>query len=251
MDYKVTLAKTYDKSTAAFPYYCQPKFDGVRFYMTKVDDEVVIFSRNGNVIHNMQHITRNQSVINLFNQFDNLVLDGELYSKSHTFSKICSIVKSHDCDKSAIQAYVFDCEYDGCPKYIERNKLISSLGSDCPIVWVINETRKIQRHSQVLTLLDDYTNAGYEGIILRKDVKYIHGRTTNLLKLKKFKDAEFKVIGKNAKNSIKCVTNDGQIFSVTCYEDVAIGSIVTVKYQEMTERNVPRFGSLVTIRDYE
>ena len=54
------------------------------------------------------------------------------------------------------------------------------------------------------SLQEDVEKYGWEGLILRHDVSYEGKRTKNLLKVKKFFDAEYKVIG---------IENDTMTFS--------------------------------------
>lgn len=101
------------------------------------------------------------------------------------------------------------------------------------------------------------SKGGWEGFMLRKDVPYKSGRTKDLLKVKKFKDAEYKVVGyeggmmKYGTETIPVVTNiliehKGNVVSVGSgiskeqridwYEDPSriVGKTVTIQYFEET-----------------
>lgn len=98
---------------------------------------------------------------------------------------------------------------------------------------------------------------GWEGFMLRKDAPYKSGRTKDLLKVKKFKDAEYKVVGyesgmmKYGTTEIPVVTNiliehKGNVVSVgsgiskeqriAWYNEPAniVGKTVTIQYFEET-----------------
>ena len=120
------------------------------------------------------------------------------------------------------------------------------------------------------------TSEGYEGIMLKKDVPYFFGRSFNMLKYKKFKDAEYKIVDfEEGKGNLKgiaaaviCETDNGEQFKagVTGTQDYArnlyenrneyVGKLATIKYQELTpvkdgKGGVPRFGKMICVRDYE
>lgn len=120
------------------------------------------------------------------------------------------------------------------------------------------------------------TSKGYEGIMLKKDVPYFFGRSFDMLKYKKFKDAEYKIVDfEEGKGNLKgiaaaviCETDNGEQFKagVTGTQDYArnlyenrnehIGKLATIKYQELTpmkdgKGGVPRFGKMMSVRDYE
>lgn len=120
------------------------------------------------------------------------------------------------------------------------------------------------------------TSKGYEGIMLKKDVPYFFGRSFDMLKYKKFKDAEYKIVDfEEGKGNLKgiaaaviCETDNGEQFKagVTGTQDYGrnlyenrnehIGKLATIKYQELTplkdgKGGVPRFGKMMSIRDYE
>jgi DNA ligase-1 len=93
--------------------------------------------------------------------------------------------------------------------------------------------------------------------------QYEVGRSSTLLKLKRFHDAEGRVVehlpgkGRHAGRLGAVVVElpDGKTFSVgTGFSDAqrrnppAIGSTITYRFQELTDRGVPRFPSFVRLR---
>lgn len=105
---------------------------------------------------------------------------------------------------------------------------------------------------------------GGEGLMLREPKsKYEAGRSTTLLKVKSFLDAEAEVIGhepgagrhKGRLGALAVKLPNGTRFSVgTGLSDQervnppAVGSIITFRYQELSEGGVPRFPSYVGVR---
>jgi DNA ligase-1 len=105
---------------------------------------------------------------------------------------------------------------------------------------------------------------GGEGLMLRKPgSRYEVGRSFSLLKVKTFHDAEARVIEhlpgegkhKGRLGALSAELGDGTKFSVgTGFSDAQrenpppVGSIITFRYQELSDRGVPRFPSFVRLR---
>lgn len=106
---------------------------------------------------------------------------------------------------------------------------------------------------------------GGEGLMLRQPgSRYVAGRSTSLLKVKSFLDAEARVTGHLAGagrhvgrlGALAVELPNGIQFSVgTGFSDAerkdppAIGSIITFRYQELSTDGVPRFPTYVGIRE--
>jgi DNA ligase-1 len=104
---------------------------------------------------------------------------------------------------------------------------------------------------------------GGEGLMLREPgSKYQIGRSTTLLKVKTFHDAEARVVDHQAGSgrhkgrlgALVVQLADGTQFSVgTGLSDAqresppAVGSTITFRYQELSDRGVPRFPSFVRL----
>src|SRR5262249_13635556 len=105
---------------------------------------------------------------------------------------------------------------------------------------------------------------GGEGLMLRQPgSKYAAGRSTTLLKVKTFHDAEARVLGhepgagrhKGRLGALLVEMADGTRFAVgTGFSDAErsnpppLGSTITFRYQELSEAGVPRFPSFVAVR---
>jgi len=116
----------------------------------------------------------------------------------------------------------------------------------------------------LLTELDRVTNLGGEGLMLREPgSSYEIGRSQTLLKVKRFIDAEARVVGhepgkgrhKGRLGALQCELADGTKFSVgSGFSDAermqppAVGTTITFRYQELSDRGVPRFPTFVRVR---
>ena len=137
---------------------------------------------------------------------------------------------------------------------------------------VIAPTYTVHDFEEALERHRQFTEAGYEGSILRNlDGRYLTGkRTHDLLKLKDFIDAEFPIVGFKEGNGkftgcaiFRCVTPEGLEFDVTPEGSLdkkrelfltgneLIGKQLTVRFQNLSDTGIPIFPVGVTVRDYE
>ena len=270
--YEPMLAHPYEKRKRdiIFPCYVQPKLDGVRCVV--VDTE--LYSRYGNKFPTLSHI-KEELTLNK----DNLILDGELYTDDIYFERIVGLVKkgkkTEEEEKNSLKIYlnVFD--------YIEPSLTFEQRISNLYFFFKNNNFKHIRlvktemcySETEINYYFEKYTKEGYEGVIMRNTQgKYEPKiRSPNLLKLKKYMDEEFEIIGFSAPNSGSehgcviwtCRAQNGRSFNVKPLGNLEdrryqfehgkdyLGKKLTVKYQELTNNGVPRFPIGVGIRDYE
>ena len=305
-----------EKGKVEFPYIVEPKLDGVRCYIKLVDDKITMWSRGNKEFKSVPHLAENRFIIEFFKKYPDAILDGELYNHAlkNDFNKIVSLVKKTkptaadlEESKKIVEYHCFDSYYPSEPdlNYVQRKVNVSEIISDIrgtdvlfketyvsceevKIVGILFIKHKanneygwwldvVQTEEKVDEYLENQLKLGYEGIMLKKyDVPYFFGRSFDMLKYKRFKDAEFKIVdiedGKGNKKgkatAVICVDENGTEFKagVTGTEEFAaemfankeayIGKIATIKYQELTpvkdgKGGVPRFGKMTSVRDYE
>lgn len=313
-EFAVSLADKYvdrlEKGKLDFPYIVEPKLDGLRCSIRLVDGKPVMLSRNNKPFVSCPHICEDPLVQKLFAAYPDIILDGELYNHDlkNDFNKIVSLVKKskptkEDLEESAklVQYHCFDAYFQNHPglEYTYRKLLIEqAIGKELADVLVFHQYESHLRYvgrnytitrqekywhsdyvhnvAEVEELLDVYIAAGYEGIMLKKDVPYFFGRSFDMLKYKRFHDKEFEIVdfepGKGNLHDVAaivtCKDDNGNQFSagVTGTKEYArnllanktnyIGKMATIKYQELTpikngKGGVPRFGKMMSIRDYE
>ena len=232
--FEVSLANKYqdriEKNKLDFPYFIEPKLDGVRCYIKMVDGVIRMFSRKHKEFVACPHIAANEFVTKFFEIYPDAILDGELYNHDlkDDFNKIVSLVKktkpkAEDLEESAklVQYHCFDSYYPSEPElfYSKRKERLGNLArkngwmtkrEDGTAVGCFNlvglelvhvfkdyyNLNKFLANSEKLveTCINFYVERGYEGIMLKKDVPYFFGRSFDMLKYKKFFDKEFKIV---------------------------------------------------------
>ena len=183
-------------------------------------------------------------------------MDGELYCHGLGFESVTSMVrraKTRHPDVEKINYVIYDCVCPG--SYISR---MSKINIFMKHVFFI-DTIEITTMKQIEDAHTHYTDYGYEGIMIRGDGPYKHGRSKDLLKYKKFKDDEFLVVGHTEGTGAHagtaifiCKTND-KTFNVVMngplekrremltHVNDYYGKNLTVKYQELSNDGIPRF----------
>jgi len=278
--YEPMLAHNFDdyKFELAFPVYSQPKLDGIRCIVTSEG----MFSRNGKKVISAPHIF--ESLKPFFKQYKEAILDGELYCDklSNDFNKICSLVKRtkptpEELAESAqiIEYWVYDAPrigiYNEMEKFMDRyNCMRNLLLNRYNKIKVVN-TKLVSNIEQVNIVYEKYVEDGFEGQMIRKDTLYENKRSKNLLKHKSFIDEEYKIeniiegTGNRAgtAGNMEFFSKTGKRFSSNIKGDFKylkqilidknklIGKLATVKYFNLTPDGIPRFGFVISVRDYE
>jgi len=247
----VLLAKKWMTDTDPTGYWMSEKLDGVRAWW----DGTRFVSRLGNVYHAPAWFTR---------ELPSYPLDGELWVGRGEFQRCVSIVRRRDAglEWGQVTYLVFDApEMAGTfeQRQVGLNFWRASLRDSAHVEIVAQDLCLGADHLQAeLARVEDL---GGEGLMLRAaGSRYEVGRSASLLKVKSFSDAEATVIGHTAgrgrnasrTGALLCEAADGTRFSVgTGLSDAdrdcppAIGSIITYRYQELTDDGVPRFPSYV------
>ena len=129
--------------------------------------------------------------------FPQQVLDGELWLARNSFEQTASIVlrDTPNLEWQNIKFMLFDLpEHKGTfsQRLTELRHAIDAANN--PYLQLIPQF-KVSSHSELMLKLDEALANGAEGLMLHhQDAYYQDGRSTSLLKLKKYQDAEAKVI---------------------------------------------------------
>lgn len=244
--------------------FSQPKLDGVRCIIT-IDG---MWSRQGKPILSAPHIY--EHVKHLFEMEPDLILDGELYNHElkHDFDSIISLVrktKPSQADliesEKKIEYWVYDA-HDMEPFGIRRLMLEQLFKKIDTEQLKLVETIKVFSESELNDVYGSYLEGGYEGQMVRISGKeYENKRSKQLLKRKEFIDEEFVIsdilegVGNRSgmAGRIEYKLPDGRIVGagvrggfdlykkLLLEKENYIGTLVTIRYQNLTPDGVPRF----------
>jgi DNA ligase-1 len=243
----VLLAHSWENEQDLRGWWMSEKLDGVRAWW----DGQRFLSRLGNAFFAPPWFTAG---------LPNHPLDGELWVGRKAFSETVSIVRRQDAGEHwrRVRFLVFDAPSLQAP-FEERMASLSD--------WSRPEFVELVQHQRCLG--EDHLRAelakveamGGEGLMLRQPGSlYEAGRSTTLLKVKTFYDAEAKVVGheggkgkhKGRLGALWLEMADGTRFHVgTGLSDEErknpppLGTLVTYRYQELSRDGVPRFPSYV------
>jgi len=273
-----------------FPVSVMRKIDGIRALTRLNANKIIMRSRLNNIYPHLHHIKEELEVFLKYLP-PHCELDGELYSLNMGFQELTSCVKRvielHP-RHSEIEYWIFDIIEPQCmvweerysmlvnayTKYLEDNNPEHKKGT-----FRVLQTYTANNSDEIDKYHNQFVAEGYEGIIIRrygcaeKDKKlaqYRPNRTNSLIKYKFFQDEEVTIIGfeqctGTEEGAIKFIVKDSRSneFSVRPRGTIQtrrewfkrgnefIGKVLTIRFQELTNKGVPRFPVAVAFRDYE
>lgn len=250
----LTQARVYQGKADLSRYWVSEKFDGVRAYWDGED----LISRHGNRFDVPATFTRG---------FPEQPLDGELWMGRGTFSRMVGLINRHDTGPEHwrdVYYMVFDLPRAAGP-FNERLQTLRRLleHHDNPHLRLVRQI-KVTDHAALKRHLKKVLEAGGEGLMLhRGDAPYRSYRTTDLLKVKPYQDAEARVVAhlpgegrlEGKMGALLVETAGGRHFRLgTGFSDAQranpppIGSLVTYKFYGRTRHGLPRFPSFLRVR---
>ncbi|WP_336526357.1 MULTISPECIES: DNA ligase [Campylobacter] len=251
---EVMLLKEY-KDENLSGWVMSQKYDGVR----AIWDGKELKSRSGNTIN---------APAKFINSLPDFALDGELWSGVGEFEFIASTVLDEIPDDKAwenIKYMVFDLpKFDG--NLYEKMDYLKSFLSSNPSEFIrAIKQIEIKDNNHAFAFLDMVVANGGEGIVVRDpNTKYTSGRSSSILKIKKWRDSECEIVAINGgkgrlegkMGSLECV----DIFSKVAFKigsgfsdeirtnPPKIGTIITYKFQNLTKNNKPRFPIFLRVK---
>jgi DNA ligase-1 len=249
----VLLAEAWDNTTNLAGWWMSEKLDGVRAYWNGKQ----FLSRQGNIF---------LAPAWFLEGLPDVPLDGELWLGRKSFQRTVSIARRQDMPREwrELRYVTFDAPAHG-GEFEARLRFLDDLVGKHELPFVqVHEQQQCKSVDHLRAELARVEGLGGEGLMMRQPSShYEAGRSATLLKVKTFHDAEAQVIGyeagagkhKGRVGSLTVELPEGRRFSIgTGLSDAErsnpppIGSIVSFRYQEMTEAGVPRFPSYVGLR---
>ena len=233
-------------------YFLSEKLDGVRAYWQNGQ----FYSRQGNKFYAPAWFTPNLPVV---------TLDGELWLARKKFQRTVSIVRRQDESElwRELRFVVFDAPAFPGP-FEERLKFLKQTLAECEAEFAVAlDQRQCTSVKHLHDELARIESLGGEGLMLRQPGSlYEAGRSSTLLKVKRFLEAEGRIVGHQpgagrhqGRLGAVLVEFSGLTFAVgSGFTDAqrekppAIGSMITFRFQELTDRGVPRFPTFVRVR---
>lgn len=279
-EFSVMLAESGDIDHN-FPLIIEPKYDGVRTIVVIQEGMIKYFSRNGKEFENFSVFDKHLSSHN------SVVLDGEVigvnFNQLMTMAK-----RKYNVDSSAIKFRVFDImsingvptKESSTPLAIRKNWLetkvlphipvgsLSSLDTEAVVQQV--PYFKVHSYKELNDMYNHFVSQGFEGAIVKTiNGPYEYKRSKHWIKIKpthtidlpiiniakgegKYKDTlGALVVELNGKD-----VNVGSGYSDTDREELwkrhhresLIGTVIEIKYQEMTPDGSLRFPIFVKLR---
>lgn len=250
------LAEVYgwDKGHDLTRYWVSEKYDGVR---ASWDGERLRFRSGRQVMAPAWFIAG----------LPNTPLDGELWLGRGEFQRLAGIVRQKtpsDGEWRDIRYMIF--ELPGAPgTFTERVARIRQVVDAAHLPWLQAVSQFRLADDRALKLrLAEVVAAGGEGLMLhRADALYHGGRSRDLLKIKRWLDAEAEVVdylpgtGKyqGMMGAMEVKAADGKRFRIgTGFSDAErqhpppLGTIITYHYTGLTKKGLPRFPGFLRIR---
>jgi len=247
------LAQSWDNATDLTDWWMSEKLDGVRAYW----DGKQFLSRQGNQYHAPDWFIEG---------LPKVPLDGELWIDRRKFQRTVSVVRRQDKSKhwSEVRFLVFDAPRAEGDFESRLEFLAECLQAEKQPYAQLHAHQQCTSVKHLREELARVEAVGGEGLMLRQPGSvYEVGRSATLLKVKTFRDAEAVVIDlqpgkgkhKGKMGALAVRLEDGTEFSVgTGFSDAQraspppVGSLITFRYQELSDGGVPRFPSFVRVR---
>jgi len=254
----VLLAKKWSGKEDVTCYWMSEKLDGVR----AIWDGERFWSRNWNPFNAPDWFRKLMP--------KGVVLDGELFAGRGRFGETISAVRKkvpNDAQWKQIQYLAFDLPTLDAPFEVRMKQLAKATKKGKKHLQMVAQKLCVSE-KQLGAFHRKISAAGGEGVMMRRAGSPYEGkRSSTLLKIKEFHDEEARVLGHEkglGKNLGRLGAYQAELLSTgarfrvgtglsDAHRDrpLPVGSIITVRYQELTPAGIPRFPTFVTARDYE
>ena len=243
----------------------QKKLNGHRCMITRQEGEVIAYSRLGKPIPAIKHILR--AVESRIPEGE--TIDGELYAHGVPLQTIASWVKAEQHNTSLVSFVSYDMVSNEpyTDRHSELSAILKGAETDAQGKVYVLPYEPVSCLEEALAARDRYILNKFEGGMVRLDgVGYEVGhRSSALLKVKKFQDAEFKVLdvipSEKGWGICICEIEPGKTFKTSApgtlkeKEEVLrnksayIGRFLTAEFAELTKDGIPSHCSAIGWRE--
>lgn len=249
------LAKVYQPGMPLDGYWVSEKLDGVRAYW----DGAQLWSKGGNRIAAPEWFTRG---------YPDQAMEGELWMGRGRFAEVSAAVRRlrpQAQEWRQIRLMLFDLPESRQPFAVRVQEMRALVAASSSYTLEVVTQTPATDHDRLMLQLDKVMARGGEGLMLHHgDSVYHAGRSDAVLKVKRYQDAEARVIGHvggqgkfaGMLGALQVETDDGRRFRLgTGFSDAErrdpppIGSTVTFKYYGLTATGLPRFASFLRVRE--
>lgn len=250
---ELMLPQVYSEQVDVVGWLMSEKLDGVRGYWNGRQ----LLSKNGNLFYPPAEFTRD---------LPDFPLEGELWGGRGSFEQTVANVRKQQPHNGWLQLKfaIFDVPQapGGFTERIAKAEVWFANHSTAYAFIIPQIPVRDQSHLQ--QELQRIEGLGGEGLIVRKpDALYSAGRTTEILKVKNYQDAEAQVIahlpgrGRNEGRlgSLLVQLDDGTVFKIgSGFSDaervspVPVGAVVTFKFYGKYQSGIPKFPSFLRVR---
>ena len=269
MNIKPMLAAKLDEKREkklVFPVTVQPKLNGVRCLAYNLPDGTVRLMSRGGKDYTLPHISDE-----LKGKIPaGVALDGEIYAHGFSLQVLRQFIDTPQKGTAKLKLHCYDMTSlppDG-KTWPERYAQLHKFWSSHALVnSTLLKSPQVKSMEDVNSKHNMFVSQGYEGLILRghDNLYKLGARSTSLLKMKSFEDAEFPImshsVAKDGVPTFRCVTPEGNEFDVrpkgsmeerkAMLKNVTklIGQLLTVRYQELSDDLIPIFPVGIAFRD--
>lgn len=199
--FDVALAKSYDDVAVDYykdTWYASRKLDGLRcICAVNPEGNARFYSRKGIEFTTLGVLKDAVKKSGL----KDVVLDGEICIMNGELEDFTQISKEYNKKNHTIENpkfFIFDnltpTEFaNGYSDYPLSSRLGAIVIAELPEHFTLLDQRRVSSDEEVVLALISANDAGQEGLILRKDTDYKGKRSSDILKVKSFHDAEFEV----------------------------------------------------------
>ena len=214
---KPQLAKQIDKVTnleiLEQPWFISRKLDGLKALFYYKDGEIHTASRGGtNYDISVAHLRANEELIKFFEKYPSITLDGELFKRGRSLQEISGAARK---DEIAywLEYWIYDMYDSNNPDMTAEARInfmntVLACDYNIPVYYEIEDDEysspiRLLNHSivtgkeEMMKFHDKWVEEGFEGDVIKDPSKpyKLGSRCNNLIKIKKYKSKEFKVIG--------------------------------------------------------